>query len=246
MEQNKLIICCGVNRSGSTWTYQVIKELLKDESYTDLSFIYASEANKITDALKQSKLPVVVKMHTYAPLLDSLEEMDYAKLIYSHRDVRDIILSISRKSKRSIDDTINMPFIKDSIESYSDWCKHSCFKPISYTTIRNEPSIAVMQIANHINLDISKEKGIEIAEKLSFKNQKKYIANMRSSLKGRFLAILQNFRLLNVARDKDSLLHYNHIQSGEVDEWKAVMSYKQAEEIYDKYSDWMMSFNYKK
>lgn len=245
MEQNKLIICCGINRSGSTWTYQVVKELLKDKTYTDLSYVDILESDKITEALKYSKLPVVIKMHNYAPLLDSLEEMNNAKLIYSHRDIRDIVISISRKSNRPVADIINTSFLENAVNCYPDWSKHQGYIPIDYTLIRTEPSKVVMKIADHINCNISNIKGEEIAEKLSLENQKKRIAKNRSTLKGSILALLQRTKIIHNAKDKESLLHYNHIQSGEVDEWKKVLTYEESERIVEKYKSWMKKLGYK-
>jgi len=245
MEQNKLIICCGVNRSGSTWTYQVVKKLLKDKTYTDLSYVDISESDKITEALKHSELPVVVKMHYYAPLFDSLEEIKTAKLIYSHRDIRGIVVSLSQKTNRSAADIIDMPYLKKAIACHPDWSKHLGYLPIDYTLIRNEPYIAVAKIANHMNYDVPPERAMEIAEKLSLENQKKYIAKKRSSVKGRVLSLLQKVNILHGAKVKDSLLHYNHFQSGEIDEWKKVLTFDETEKIIDKYRNWMKKLGYK-
>jgi hypothetical protein len=244
-KKNKLIICCAVNRSGSTWTYQLVKELLKESSYTDLSYLDVSESNKIIDALKHSKLPVVVKMHYYAPQFDSLEEIKNARLIYSHRDIRDIIVSLSRKTNRPAADIVDMPFLEKAIDCYPDWSKHQGYLPIDYTLIRNKPSKAVMKIANHINCNIPTERAVEIAEKLSLENQKKRIAKMRSTLKGGILALLQRANILHGAKDRDTLLHYNHIQSGEVNEWKKVLTYEESERIVEKYKNWMKELGYK-
>lgn len=248
MDKYNVIICCGVNRSGSTWTYQVVKAILKTKniSFTDLSFLDATDSSDISKAISSDNDLVVVKMHEYSDNLKSIKNKNNFKLIYSHRDIRDIVLSLHRKTNKTFDEITKMPYLNNSVKSYEYWRELDDFLPVSYHDIESNSKKAIDEISNHLLINLNDSQRLDISEEFSKEMQKKRIRKSKSSINGMFKLVLQKLNLDLNARDNDSLLHFNHIQSGQIDEWKTMMSYSQAQEIYEKFKDWMTHLNYKK
>lgn len=237
----EIVICCGINRSGSTWVYQVMQELYKDGNVKDLGFI-GDDITVLKEAASQSDVTILAKMHNHPEGLKLELEDQNVKLIYSHRDLRACILSLMKKTDRPFEKVYKMPFFHDAVYSLSDWQSYKSICYIDYKDIRTQGEKAVNQIVNYLgvdNIDAS-----EVTNKFSLESQKKRIKTYKRSPKVMFKILLHKLRLAPMPKDESSLLHFNHIQSGRIEEWKEVYTSKQNEAVKVTYSEWMLFFKY--
>lgn len=242
-QSSTVIICCGINRSGSTWVYQVMQELNKEKEVTDLGFI-DSDLTSLEEAITSGDEIILVKMHNHTSSLKDKLDGQNVKLIYSHRDLRGSVLSLMKKTSKPFEKVYLLPFFKDAVESLSDWQSYGDIHYIDYRDIKLNGSETVRGIASY--LEQPENQADTIADKFSMKNQKKRINNYRKSPKVMWQIVLHKLRLRPMPKDEKSLLHFNHIQSGQLEEWREVLNEEQSQLILSTYMEWMTFFSYGK
>lgn len=236
-----IVICCGINRSGSTWVYQVMQELYQGKKVVDLGFI-DDDFLSLKEAVAEPDVIILAKMHNHPEGLKSFLKEQSVKLIYSHRDLRACILSLMKKTDKPFEKVYKMPFFEEAVFSLNDWQSYEDITYVDYKEIRNNGSKAVNQIADFLNVeDVNIE---QITEKFSLESQKKRIKTYKRSPKVMFKILLHKLRLAPMPKDENSLLHFNHIQSGSIEEWKAIYSDEQSAIVLDTYREWMNYFQY--
>lgn len=242
MNKINLIICCGINRSGSTWVYQVIQELFADKKVKDLGFV-DNEFLSLQEAIKSADNKIILaKMHNHPEGLKPYISGHNVKLIYSHRDLRACILSLMKKTGKPFEKIYSMPFFHEAVFSLNDWQSYDKISYVDYKAIRGDSEKAVKQIAEF--LDVKSANTRQITDKFSMESQKKRINTYRKSPKVIFQILLHKLRLAPMPKDGNSLLHFNHIQSGSIEEWKKIYSEEQSEIVKRTYSEWMSFFKY--
>ncbi len=236
----KIFICCGINRSGSTWVYQIMQEALSKKSLADIGFV-DKDFTKVYDALESSSEIILFKMHSFSNELVSLfEEYDY-DLIYSHRDLRACMYSLMQKTDKSFEEVLAMPFFNESVNSFSKWKKYSPLY-LSYDMIMNDNIKAVNLIFDRLGYtssDLDK-----VVEKYSMKSQQKRIQEFNNTPSVRLKILLHRLRLKPMPKNEKNLLHFNHIQNGSIDKWKSVFTVLHSEMVESRFDYWMKFFKY--
>lgn len=237
-----IIICCGINRSGSTWSYQVVKELLDtSNSFLDAGFVHPSEDDKLKSILADSSTYKLIKMHQYSDLLDGYKNQ--IKCIYTHRDLRGCIHSLMKKGGKTFENIINVPFLKGSINSFDHWKSYPILY-VDFNDILNNSDKAVGQMNEFIGKPVNEKLVTAISENLRKENQIKRVNNYKKTLEGRFKSLKMKLRIENNAKEEKSLLHLNHFQSNDTFQWKKDLSIFQSDIIFENYKEWMEFFNY--
>ena len=149
-------------------------------------------------------------------LKDKIEH-DNSKVIYTHRNILDVISSLKAKNKIEFTDDELRELVVRLKKTYLEWmqCKNIFIQ--KYDSIRNHLDICVKEIADALGIDISRERVEEIANTLAFDKQKKFLDQIRDSDK--LISINENNTY-----DPDSLLHVNHIDDGGIGRYKKNLS----------------------
>jgi len=237
-----IIIVCGINRSGSTWTYQICKELLESHSMLDLGYVKYDQLEEIIDNVEFSDYEhVLLKMHVHSEYIKGLRSKYRIYFIYTHRDIRACIYSIMKKTKKRFDEVQAMPFIDRGIMSYSTWLSYNNVLKLSYNEIIGTGDQCVKKVMEFLNVNADYSK---ISLKYSLPEQKKRISRYKSSPIGLFKSALTKLRIRPSGMDPNSLLHLNHINSNSPDEWKEHLTVRQSEYVVKKYEEWYATLEY--
>jgi hypothetical protein len=200
------IICCGMPRSGSTLQYQIVKEILEKNGFInnygwlnkdDMSGFFTLQKNNY-------KKPILIKVHDFHPIF--LEERIFKNslFIYVHRDVRDVFISHMNKWKFNFDKLIKSNFLDEIENNYFEWINFKRSYKTDYTNLTNNTKEQVVEISKYLNLELNNEEALLISEKLSIDKQKEYIKSIST----------------DQLYDNNELLHWNHINSGESNQWR--------------------------
>ena len=241
MHTPQLILCCGINRSGSTWVYQILQGLLKGEKTIDVGFI-GDDISPLIEAIENNPRFIIGKLHEYPKAIEKLLEKHDNQLFYSHRDLRGCIVSLMNKTNSSFEKVFEMPFFSNAVADFALWSKWNNNAFIAYDDIRYRPMIAAQIIGD--NLKVNLDRIPNLVDELSFDKQRKRIKSFNSSPKTVLLKLMYKIRLVKMPKDEDSLLHYNHIQSGGSKDWEQTLTKSQSEKVKERYKDWMTTFRY--
>ncbi|GLR18860.1 hypothetical protein GCM10007940_34760 [Portibacter lacus] len=218
-----------------------MQELYLDEKIIDLGFV-DSDFVLLKEAIKENGEIILAKMHNHPNGLKSLLSGHQVKLVYSHRDLRACILSLTKKTGKPFDKVYKMSFFEEAVLSLSNWQSYDHITYIDYKDIKGESEKAVKQIASFLQIKNINTK--LITEKFSIERQKKRIKSYKRSPKFILRILLHKLRLAPLPKDENSLLHFNHIQSGSIEEWKNIFTKEQSEIVKNTYSEWMNFFKY--
>jgi hypothetical protein len=230
-----LIICCGMMRSGSTLQYQLTVAILeKTGKGTGYGEIRNSNCQELLE--KYSSTPMqVVKVHQFRHLKGVKKAIadKQAKGIYSYRDIRDVTVSLMKMRKATFERLIfETREITECIRDFYNWTNLDEMLISRYEIMINNLPQEVFKIAEHLNIDISQEDTQEIADNYSIERQKKRIQKWKTSK--------SNDNLY----DPKSLLHANHINSGQGNQWNQILTPIQVAYLESISKEWLSLVNY--
>jgi hypothetical protein len=232
------IFCCGMYRSGSTVQYQIAAEIVERSKlgqrvgsivYDD--FIALSEKYKNTDTILVAKAH-----HCFEEARESLSSGG-AKGIYSYRDLRDVVVSWSKKNEFKIAEVLQSDFIDLCLDGYYQWTTAPHVLVSRYEDFFTDLTTETAQIAAHLGVKLAPETIRNIAEAFSLENQKTYLNKFDFETQG----FVYN---ADIRVDLHSGLHSNHIRSGAAGEWKQELTDTEVAAIEQKCLYWLAGRSY--
>jgi len=232
------IFCCGMLRSGSTLHYQLTKELveLKNLGY-GLGWAEGEKFYDLYEKHRHNNTIKVIKIHRYIPKAKELTVAGEAKIIHVYRDVRDIVVSILNKDKKSFWDIIRANLLQSLVIESKSWCNLESALVSKYEDMVDDLPKETKKIAEYLEINLEEGLADRIALNFSIEQQKKRIKQFNFNLQGERTGI-------NV-HDPNSLLHQNHIFSGKKGQWQTSLSAIKIGLIEDFTYKWLDSRNYK-
>lgn len=121
-----LIICAGLYGSGSTWCYNVARDLMVAAAGvtnpdTTVLGLYAEDLTEAVEAAMLEHLPCIIKSHILSPGLRVLARMTDAPVLLSLRDPRDCIVSMMERFGWSFEKALGN--VTRSARSLLDWLR---------------------------------------------------------------------------------------------------------------------------
>lgn len=221
-----------MDRSGSTWIYNIVKDLLVGTA-SDWRFFYLQE-NKIDETLSShldDGKKYVFKFHEYTSFSSTLVDKGKAFVIYTQRDIRDVVSSLMSFNQQSFEETIknNLDHI---INRHKKWVECKNILRIEYGTIYNCPNAAIKLLVRDLNLEYDENTISNLTRKHSFDKVK--LLQRSKNIKN------QTKKLYN----EKSLYHINHITDGRVGRFRDFLSSEQIAAIENIAIDYLLEEGY--
>lgn len=240
--------CCGMIRSGSTWQYNIVRNLLEKRNLAE-AFGFIGNEDKLYECIAD-KRHQIIKMHeAFSEGMEAVKT-GAAKAIYCHRDLPDVAASLMERNKKNLQWVIENRYLEKALKNYQKWTTLPGIFIQDYKTIINHPAKGIKEIAAFLNLTLQDGELQSLLTGYSIESQKKSVKQMEGSsnlnkalrkLRRRVGGVLQStigkdktkkiiplFGRIGVEHiDKKSLLHSEHISTGEIGSYKKVMSKKE-------------------
>lgn len=212
-----LVICCGMPRSGSTLQFNMAAALLETKnSSAKVEWRKSSEwSHYVSDLLRlaDDADPYVVKMHFPPPKVRELAEFNVGiRIVYIHRDVRDVVASMQIKFGHSLPAAIRR--VKQSL-GVEMWLRQipkveKVFVQ-EYESLFRDMACGLDGLANFLESPVSQTYRETLLERFDIdvaykRSRKKKVSFERAR---RRLAFLLN-RSVKFA-DEELMLHPNHV-----------------------------------
>lgn len=212
-----IIICAGMFRSGSTWQYQVVGELLRRRGdFHLLGYRFGEQIPPLID-LKSSW--TLFKSHEGHPICADWLAAGHARCLYSYRDLRDVAFSMAYKQSQSLRDTvIKSLFIRRAIAADRFWRSQVNVFVQRYEEWIHHPAGFVSGIAAHIDIALEPGEADEIAAKFSLDANKHRTELLAERLRCQGVD-LDDPRNTNCHEPLEQL-HWNHIRQGGSRGWQ--------------------------
>jgi Sulfotransferase domain len=210
-----LVLCNGMPRSASTWSYNVAMALLRrtaEEVYGD----YDENLHRFLCGLPASCVHAVLKCHSLDAAGLGLAQLQAAKVVYTWRDLADATASFMTMFDVDFEHTIAL--MSNSLDLYRRHRRNGALI-LSYEAITQKPTESVAAVASYLNVAVRQEQVAEIAEANSFGRMRERVKEI-SMLDYGDLVRHDRTSYTDAAHDRsyvydpDTLLHIDHIRDG--------------------------------
>jgi Tfp pilus assembly protein PilF len=239
------IFIVGMPRSGSTWVYNIVSEVLVHQGRGQ-AHGYVGEGADIDQYLKTEQLdqyaetPRLIKFHSLTSEAKRLLSRGLAKAIYSQRDLRDVAVSLMDFDQTPFDDILASGRLEALAKSSEEWAKQPNTICIEYSAILERPEETIIRLASWLGYPIIHNKASDIAVKWSLGASRARAAQVKSSSKQVSLGAPGRQKTYH----RDTLLHHNHIASGKIGRYRDCLSSDQVTALNDLLGDWLIAQGY--
>lgn len=213
-----IVLCTGMYRSGSTWSFNIAKSVIKIQNKNNSIF---SEYNESLQTIFLEHAPkydnLIIKCHKVDEFGKLLIKHNCAKVIYTYREPLEAITSSMQKFNFTF--SLALHNIKESLEFMQFQKRYANVLIISYSEITDRITSSIKKIAQHLDTKLIDDEIESLKIKFSKDNVKSH-SDKISEL---------NENTVNIGfsiYEKESLFHKNHIRENRVP-WKDFLSEEQ-------------------
>jgi hypothetical protein len=227
-------------RSGSTVQFQIAARLVEDAGLGKrVEWVRPEDFAALRDKYASYCGWKVFKTHICtSPMVKEFEKSN-ARGLYIYRDLRDVIVSILRKTNTSFDKTFVENYLNTCMNQYLKWTGLPGVMVSRYEDFMVDLPGEVEKIASHLNIYLSRSECESIAMDYTLEKQKDRIERYKCNL----LKKKQGYE--EPVFNPYTLLHHDHINSGSVGQWKGFLSAIQVQFIEQISGGWLDSHGYK-
>ena len=145
--------------------------------------------------------------------------------VYTYRDIRDAVFSLLHKQGVAFEDLLRQGMIHQILINDRFWRAQPRVLIQRYEELVADPVTAVLQLARHLGLGVTRREAVEIADDYSLESNQSRIATLRRQLEiaGIDLRAPGNLHIC----DPVTLLHWNHLRPGGTGSWRTDLSLSQ-------------------
>jgi hypothetical protein len=213
-------------RACSTWQYEVVGHLMEQnlrgerlgyvsgESYATMTA--AADPRRVLSPRRGWR---VLKSHeghrSFARALGSGQ----ALAVYTYRDLREVVLSLRHKRATSFEALLRQGMIHQILANDRFWRAQPRVLVQRYEELIADPATAVVQLARHLGLGVTRREGAQIADEYSLRANQSRIDALRQRLlaAGIDLDDPENQQIC----DPVTLLHWNHLRPARSGSWQS-------------------------
>ena len=231
-----LILCTGMLRSASTWSYNVCRLLLEAQ---DMEFKggFVGEGQEVDDFIEQYGLDhqhLLLKSHKPGPKSIQYITDGKAYSIYTYRDPRDSLCSGMQFSgvdfsSLLIDGVRNL----HALNFYQD---KSLF--VRFDHVKIHPIQEIERISRYLGFAFESSVYEKIAAATSLERSKKVILDLKSSQRD------EVFQVGTHTIDRKTLLHSNHIGSAKIGRWQDDLNLEQKLLVNAVFKRWLVDLEF--
>jgi hypothetical protein len=232
----KFVATIGTPRSASTWTFNIVRELLSPRIGTgNLRSIFAENLRTIVRNGDLANNTIIVKSHRITPAMMSLYRLSGAPIIISFRDPRDIIVSAMRFQNQQFDTALE--YVTEYIECVLLYAGQDHLF-LRYEDRFFEDRATLDRIAGKLGITISQEERDALYSKYDFENVKGFCENLLG---------LEPTRLVSgdaTVWDKVSNFHYRHVGDGQVGKWRDILGLEEGKAASKRFQPFLARYGY--
>jgi hypothetical protein len=230
------VFCGGMFRSGSTVHYQIASHLVEAAGRGRRIPWHVPEAfGRVRRTAGAVDGFAVFKAHGLTPEMREEVESNGARVITSHRDIRDVVVSAMRKNGWSFRRIWREDRLRYWTRRFEEWANLPGAMVSRYESLARNLEEETRRIAAHLSIPLRDGEAGVIADAYAIQRQQERTEAVRRRRETTGEA---------VKFDPHSLLHHNHIASGESGGYRAVLRPAEIRAIEDECGDWMERWGY--
>ncbi|MFN7935910.1 MAG: hypothetical protein U0R19_21450 [Bryobacteraceae bacterium] len=222
------VICNGMPRSASTWSFRVVVELLERQCPGELIHKgYSQNPVQFTKAAPAGVRHVVMKSHPLTPLGRNLLRVGAVKVIYTWRDLADAVVSgLETFARGGATFDIFLESFDEALEVLAFHRREGMALEVGYADVMADARGQVERIARHLWPQGAPAKTVdEVCAATSMDAAERRVAEVNG------VADEQLVLGLHSRFDPGTLFHRHHLNGGEQGKGRARLSAEQLEAL---------------
>ena len=138
--------------------------------------------------------------------------------VYAFRDLRDVIFSLMYKRNATFKELLHQGMIHQILANDRFWRAQPRVLVQRYEELIDDPVTAVVQLARHLGLGVTRREAAEIADEFSLESNQTRIEALRRRLEQAGINLDRSAGLQ--VCDPVTLLHWNHLRPGGSASWE--------------------------
>ncbi|MHC5538715.1 sulfotransferase domain-containing protein [Singulisphaera rosea] len=237
------VLCAGMYRACSTWQYEVIAHLLERHRGGDrLGYLTGEEFAERDRATRDHAGWTILKSHEGHRQFSKVVAEKRAIVVYAHRDVRDVVFSLMHKRGVSFRRLFRQGMIHQILVNDRFWSRQPNVLTQRYEQVVANPVEGVLQLANHIGIEISEPEAAEVASEYSFQTNRKRTQELVARLRDQGVDLEDPSNLQYY--DHRTLLHWNHMREGRPGNWRELASPRERAILSRLCDSWLINHEY--
>ncbi|GIW86914.1 MAG: hypothetical protein KatS3mg108_1238 [Isosphaeraceae bacterium] len=211
------ILCVGMYRACSTWQYEVAAELVESHrGGIRLGYLSGDEYAR----LPESSHWRVLKSHEGHPAFRKALRHGKALAITSIRDPRDVVYSMLHKRSQTFRVFLREGMIHQIVANAREWSRQPAARCLTqrYERVVAAPEDAIAELAAFMGIAIDRMELERLAAEYSLEANRRRALATAERLRASGLDL--NDPQHATRHDERSLLHWNHVRTGRMGEWR--------------------------
>jgi hypothetical protein len=224
----RVVLCNGMVRSASTWSYNVVIKLLRAALGEGVYGGYNEDISQFLASAPPTATYRVLKCHTLDTAGRRLAESGEAKVIFTCRNLADASVSFMRMFHYDFEHTFSA--LQSSLELYRFHQRGRKALILGYQEITARPLESVTKIAEYLGVTAPGEILERVTEETSADRARERVEQLKEQLKTQG----EPDRLVHVDRfiyDPETLLNLDHIRDGRSGYGRASLTDEQVNRI---------------
>jgi hypothetical protein len=215
-----LVLCNGMIRSASTWSWNVALQLTRAAAGSLAYGDYSEDTRAFLEAAPAATRYRVLKCHMLDALARELIAAGQAKVIYICRDLADAAASFMRMFLFDFDHTFLA--LQGALELYRLHRESGTALILGYRLITTRPLDAIAEIGRYLGIDAPPEIVRGIADITSIESARARVDQLKSGVDAEKLVRFDRF-----VHDRETLLNLDHIRDGSSGYGRALLTAEQ-------------------
>ncbi|MEX0365277.1 MAG: hypothetical protein AB3N22_04370 [Ruegeria sp.] len=218
-----IVVCNGMLRSGSSLQFNLARLLVQAAGHRDVKTAFVERpTEQDIQALVAQGRPLVLKTHHF-PLHDLYQRLG-VRVLYCHRDLRDVAASIRKKWNEPFDEILDDLNYMRAVQAQLGALPDGMLLSQPYALLSRHPDRAAQAIATHLDLDLTLTDIRRVADQL----------DLRAVQRGLSDRSRRDWAKVNGV-DPITYFHHNHISAdqGQDGTWRTQFSQAELRRLED-------------
>lgn len=234
-------ICNGVIRSGSTWSFNVCRELFQGEAVRTnrqfgSTYFDGEPLEKFMLQPMSNSAMAVIKAHNLGPNALAVVRSGRAKAVCTFRDPRDCIASDLAFMRYPMEVCIMR--VSGTLGPVRVYQTTPHILLVRYEDMMKDRLREIRRIAAHLEIAVDDEVVRQVDAKTNMDASRQICGNMRRQPSAGLIKIADHLV------DPTTHLHENHVNGGTIGRWRDDLSFEQAVYLTEYFAPWLLQLGY--
>jgi Sulfotransferase domain len=203
----KVVLCNGMIRSASTWSYNVVMKLMRAALGEEVYGEYNEDISLFLGSSSSTTPYRVLKCHTLDAVGRALVESGQAKVVFTCRNLADAAVSFMRMFNFDFEHTLSA--LESSLELYRFHQNVGTTLILTYGEITAQPLESVTKISRYLGIAASGVALEQITKDTSLERARERVEQLKAGVDDESLVRFDRF-----VYDRETLLNLDHIRDG--------------------------------